>query len=88
MEISKTYIEELKKKRAETPRGASERQELIQRLTDKINAERIGTKWKPATWGQINGLVRHLKEQDLYWLFSQCEKSDSFSKKFFGVLKS
>ena len=86
MEIRKTYLEELKKKRAGMARGASERQELIQRFTDKINAERSGTKWKPATWG--HGLVRHLKEQDLYWLFSQCEKSGSFSKKFFGVLKS
>lgn len=69
------------------PRGASERQELVQQFTDKINVERIGTKWKPATWGQVNGLVRHLKEADLYWLFGQCEKSTSFSKKFFGILR-
>lgn len=87
MDIAKTYLEELKKKKEKMQRGASERQELIQRFTDKINAERIGTKWKPATWGQINGLVRHLKEQDLYWLYGQCEKSESFSKKFFGVLR-
>lgn len=88
MDISNTYIEELKKRRTKTPRGASERQELVQRFTDKINAERMGTKWKPVSWGQVNGLVRHLKEQDLYWLLGQCEKSESFSKKFFGVLKS
>lgn len=87
MDIPNAYIEELKKRRTKTQRGVSERQEIIQCFVDRINAERTGTKWKPVSWGQVNGLVRHLKEQDLYWLFGQCEKSESFSKKFFGVLR-
>lgn len=87
MEIPKTYLKQLKKKRAATPRGASERQELVECFVNSINAERAGTPWKPVSWGQVNGLVRHLKEQDLYWLLGQCKKSESFSKKFFGVLR-
>lgn len=87
MDIPNTYIEELKKRRTKTQRVVSERQELVERFVDNINAERVGTKWKSVSWGQVNGLVRHLKEQDLYWLLGQCEKSESFSKKFFGVLK-
>ncbi len=86
MEIPKDYLEELKNKKR--PRTVtSERQELIQRFVDKINLERAGTKFKPALWRQINGLVRFLKERDLYWLWSECERAPSFGKKFFGVLR-
>ena len=86
MDIPKDYIAELKK-RSRPLDITSERQELIQRLVDRINLERVGTEFKPVTWKQINGLVRHLKEGDLYWLFGECEDAQSFSKKFFGVLK-
>ncbi len=66
----------------------SERQDIIQQFVDKINLERVGTKWKPVVWRQINGLVSHVKMGDLYWFFKECEQGDSFSKKFFGILKS
>ncbi len=87
MDIPKTYLEELKKKNAIRKGGASERQELVQRFTDKINAERIGTKFQPATWGQVNGLVRRVKGAALYRLFGECAASDSFSKRFFWLIK-
>ena len=85
MDFPKDYLEKLK---ASKPlKITSERQELIQRFVDRINLERIGTKWKPAIWRQINGLVSHVRIADLYWLFKVCEQGDSFSKKFFGILK-
>ncbi len=88
MDIPTGYLEKLKKKRASpTKGGASERQELIQRFTDKINAERVGTTFKPASWGQVNGLVRQLKEPELYRLFGACEQGKSFSKRFFWLIK-
>ncbi len=86
MEIPKDYLEKLKAKKP--MRITGERQELIQRFVDKINLERIGTKWKPVIWRQINGLVSHVKVSDLYWFFKECDGGDSFSKKFFGILKS
>lgn len=85
MDLPKNYLEKLKSKKP--LRITSERQDLIQRFTDKINLERIGTKFKPVIWRQINGLVAHVKISDLYWLFKECESGDSFSKKFFGILK-
>ncbi len=86
MDIPKDYLEKLQGKKP--LRITSERQDLIQRFVDKINLERIGTKFKPVIWRQINGLVAHVKQGDLYWLFKECEQGDSFSKKFFGILKS
>lgn len=85
MDIPKNYFDKLKSPKK--LKITSERQELIQRFVDKINLERVGTRFKPATWKQINGLVALLKLRDLYWLYSLGEKAPSFSKKFFGVLK-
>ena len=87
MDLPKNYLDILKK----SPRPlkiTSERQELIQRFVDRINLERVGTKWKPVIWRQINGLVAHVRISDLYWFFKECEQGESFSKKFFGILKS
>ena len=86
MDIPKDYLDKLKGKRP--LKLTSERQELIQRFVDKVNVERVGTKFKPVIWRQINGLVAQVKIGDLYWLYKECERGDSFSKKFFGILKS
>lgn len=86
MDIPKDYLERLKS--SLRSKATSERQELIQRFVDKINLERMGTEFKPVIWRQINGLVAHVKISDLYWFFKECEQGDSFSKKFFGILKS
>ncbi len=85
MDIPKDYLAKLQV--AKKLNITSERQELIQRFVDKINVERIGTKWEPVIWKQINGLVAHVGIGDLYWFFKECERGDSFSKKFFGILK-
>lgn len=87
MELPKNYLDTLKK-RTQLLKITSERQELIQCFVDKINLERVGTKFAPATWKQINGLVGQVNIRDLYWLFKKCEQGDNFSKKFFGILKS
>ncbi|MBI2476138.1 MAG: hypothetical protein HYV67_02760 [Candidatus Taylorbacteria bacterium] len=84
MDIPKDYLNKFRGKQSKI---TSERQELIQRFTDKINVERVGTAFKPATWKQINGLLAHLKVRDLYWFLGECGRAPSFSKKFFGVLK-
>ena len=86
MDIPKTYLEYLNKRRPAFG-GVNERQELVQRFTDKINAERVGTRFQPATWGQVNGLVRRVKGAALYRLFGECAASDSFSKRFFWLAK-
>ncbi len=86
MEIPNNYLERLKDRKRPL-KITGERQELIQRFTDNINRERVGTKFKEATWGQINGLVSFFKMADLYWFWSECERAPSFSKKFFGVLR-
>ncbi len=88
MDLPKGYIEKLKtggvKKNLKI---TSERQELIQQFADKINLERVGTKFKPVIWRQINGLLAQVKIADLYWFYKTCEQRDSFSKAFFGILK-
>lgn len=86
MDIPKDYLERLQN--SKPLRITSERQEIIQRFVDKINLERVGTKYEPVIWRQINGLAAHVKIGDLYWLYKECEQGDSFSKKFFGILKS
>lgn len=87
MDFPKNYLDILKK-RSRPLKLTSERQECIQQFVDRINLERVGTKFKPVTWKQINGLVASVKVADLYWLYKECERGDSFSKKFFGILKS
>ncbi|HCB35129.1 MAG: hypothetical protein A2W52_03395 [Candidatus Taylorbacteria bacterium RIFCSPHIGHO2_02_49_25] len=87
VDIPKDYLDTLKQ-RSRPLKITSERQELIQRFVDQINVERVGTKFKPVIWKQINGLIAHVKIGDLYWLFKECGQGNSFSKKFFGILKS
>lgn len=88
MDIPQKYIEEFAARRKRAVGGASERREIIQKFVDQINAERVGTEWKPVSWGQINGLLRDLKEDMLYRFYGNCAEAPSFSKCFFGVLKS
>lgn len=85
MDIPKDYLDKLKGRKLLKITG--ERQDLIQRFVDRINLERISTRFKPVIWRQINGLVAHVKVSDLYWFYKECENAPSFSRKFFGVLK-
>jgi hypothetical protein len=87
MEIPKTYLEQIKR-RAEKTGAKSERGELVARFVERINAERKGTKFPQVTAARVNFMLAHLSIKDLYWLLGECEKADSFSKRFFGALKN
>lgn len=87
MDVPKNYLHKFKPSGRKL-RIASERQELIQQCVDRINAERVGTEFKPVTWKQINGLVAFFRPADLYWLMRECDKNENFGKTFFGILKS
>lgn len=82
-------IREVLKKRDEIPisKANSERAALIEQFLARLNAERLGTEWKPLTARTIAIKVGHLKTHDLYYLFSICKDSKSFGKTFFGSLK-
>ena len=67
---------------------SNERQNLIQDFVDRINSDRKGTTYKPATWTQINGLLKNKHVPYLYGFFKQCQNANcEFSKVFFGTLK-
>ncbi|HYF04600.1 MAG TPA: hypothetical protein VEA59_00345 [Patescibacteria group bacterium] len=65
----------------------NERQVVVQDFVDKINVGRIGTKFKPVTWSQINGLTSHLKGFELKHFYQECSKKNNFSSYFFWSLK-
>lgn len=70
------------------------RQSIIKDFVDAINLERYNTKFKPVTGKQIALRLAHLSEDDMYYFLSQCRKyklenkSHSFSKCFYGALKT
>ena len=64
----------------------NERQELIQKFVDRINAQR-GKGFKPVTWTQINGQLNHLKNYDLIVFHKQCCEAKHFSKYFWWAIK-
>jgi hypothetical protein len=65
----------------------NERQYIIQDIVDRINKERVGTKWKPVTWTQINGLLRNKKDFQLNLFYCECKKRSEFGKYFFWAVK-
>lgn len=74
-------FEQKKKKRP------SERGELLEYFTEKINEGRKGTEYKPLTLRYIAVRVAHIKTPDLYHLKTICDKGKSFSEVFFGSIK-
>jgi len=68
------------------PKIKNERQYIISLFVDKLNNER-GT-LKPLTPSFIAFKMSHLKKDDLYFFLKQCEKGDSFSKVWWGALKT
>jgi len=74
--------------RAEKVKAArSKRDDFISRFQERINAERLGTKFKPLTARVVALKVSHLTIQDLDYFWKQCDKADNFGKVFFGSLK-
>ncbi len=68
--------------------GIMPRREIITMFLDKLNSERIGTKYKPLTAKIVAIKLGHLKSiQDLHYFFNLCDRSKSFGSKFFYELK-
>lgn len=70
----------------------NERQAILKEFLDEINLEREGTTYKKI-WPKVVALkLSHLKKDELYWFLSTCreyrDKHGSFSRCFFGALKS
>jgi len=66
----------------------SERAEVIKTFLNRLNTERLGTKYKKLTAKFIAVKLGHLSLQDMHYLMKICERGDSFSKVFFGSLKN
>ncbi len=64
----------------------TERGELLEYFTEKVNTEWKGTKFKPLTLRFIAVKTAHLDIPDLYHLKKICDKGN-FSQVFFGSLK-
>lgn len=75
-----------KKKKRPTERG-----ELLEFFTDKLNLTRDGKAFKKLKISRVAMLVSHLSVQDLYYLKSTCEdaqrRGNSFSKHFWWAIK-
>lgn len=67
----------------------SERAELVGEITDLLNSERIGTKWKTLTYKRVGILLGESKAtiQDIYWLLKRMKEAESAGKVFFGSMK-
>jgi hypothetical protein len=79
------YLVALKQKAAQQKSKRDDiRADLIGEITDKLNLARKGTKWKPLTYAAVGVKVKHVKTPDLRDFFFQCEKSDNFSRCFWG----
>lgn len=74
---------EQKSKQNSRRKGAnSERASLIGELTDTLNLDRDGKKYKKLTYARIATLLAHIPTKDLYYLKRVCGDSKNFSKKF------
>ena len=65
----------------------NERQQLNSIAVERINRERIGTKYKQLKPSAIAFKTSHLSMNDLRDFIYQCEKSPEFGRCFFGRLK-
>lgn len=80
------------KERQEVPHGKksprSERELIVTEVVEKLNKERVGSKFRPTGYMAVFMKVRHLSDFDLKWHVRECEKTSNFSKCFFGRLKT
>ena len=67
--------------------------ELIEEFRTLINAERVGTKWKPLSYMAVRSKLAAIANDahELQRFMSECKdyqkRNGSFSKRFFGGLK-
>lgn len=60
----------------------SERASLIGTITDRLNAERDGKKYKKLSYAAIGFKLAHIPTKDLYYLIKICEDAKNFSSHF------
>ena len=65
---------------------ATERGQFMTYFCDRINAGRIGTKWKPISMPRMGRILEGIPTKDLYYLKRICEDSRIFSQRFFWEL--
>lgn len=66
----------------------SERAMIVGDILERLNTERIGTKWKPLTARAVAIKVGHVPTNELRDFYKACTIADcGFSKAFFGRLK-
>ncbi len=68
------------------PKIRNERQYVISLFVERLNNERLNL--KPLTSSFIAFKMSHLKLADLYFFLKECERGDSFSKVWWGALKT
>lgn len=65
----------------------SERDEVIQKFVDRLNAARAGTKYPPLEPRAVAVKLSHLSVSDLWAFYGQCEHARSFSRYFWWAIK-
>jgi hypothetical protein len=79
---------DISKYKVEKSTITNQRQEMIKRFLDKINADRKGTKFKQMTARGVAMKLAYVKTSELYNFFKTCENyKGEFSKCFFGALR-
>lgn len=63
------------------------RHKYIDLIYQRVNTERIGTKYKPLSKKIIAIKLAPFSLEDLDYLVKQCSQKSNFSKMFFGMLK-
>lgn len=69
------------------PTAHSQRAELLETIITKINAERVGTKYKPVTPIMIAVKLKGITTGELVGFVKLCTQAKSFGQCFFGKLK-
>ena len=69
------------------PTIRSERAELVQKFTDRLNEGRAKDGFKPLTPRAVAVKIAHLDTSDLYFFFKQCSQAKSFGARFWWALK-
>jgi len=72
------------------PKINSERSAIIKMFVDRLNAERVGTKYKPLSPAAVSVKLAQSQvktKEELYDFYRQCERAKNFSSYFFWSLK-
>lgn len=66
----------------------SERSLMIERLLNRLNSDRKGTKYPPLKASGLAYKLSHVKTRDLYHLWSICQQAKHFSACFWWSIKA